>query len=123
MAMNECRVDAAGNRALEGVVRLSATDGFSAYIAAPAAASVQRRHPKVAVEIVAATRRATQQRSGLDLEVVVAEPGSERNRLGARSGIRLSDRDGSLPRRRQMGRGTDRPRPEAGWRKHRRHPR
>jgi DNA-binding transcriptional LysR family regulator len=56
------------------VVRISATDGFSAYIAAPAAAQVQRRHPKVAVEIVAATRRASQQRSGLDIEVVVGEP-------------------------------------------------
>ncbi len=63
-----------GSRSLEGVVRISATDGFSAYIAAPAAAQVQRRHPKVAVEIVAATRRATQQRSGLDIEVVVGEP-------------------------------------------------
>jgi DNA-binding transcriptional LysR family regulator len=63
-----------GVRTLEGVVRMSATDGFSAYVAAPAAAAVQRRHPKVAVEIVAATRRATQQRSGLDIEVVVGEP-------------------------------------------------
>ena len=62
------------SRALEGVVRMSATDGFSAYIAAPAAAKVQRRHPKVAVEIVAATRRASQQRSGLDIEVVVGQP-------------------------------------------------
>jgi DNA-binding transcriptional LysR family regulator len=61
-------------RTLEGVVRMSATDGFSAYIAAPAAAHVQRRHPGVTVEIVAATRRATQQRSGLDIEVVVGEP-------------------------------------------------
>jgi DNA-binding transcriptional LysR family regulator len=43
-------------------------------VAAPAAASVQNRHPRVAVEIVAATRRATQQRSGLDIEVVVGEP-------------------------------------------------
>lgn len=63
-----------GARTLEGVVRISATDGFSAYIAAPAAAHVQRRHSGVAVEIVAATRRATQQRSGLDIEVVVGEP-------------------------------------------------
>ncbi|MDY6995181.1 MAG: LysR family transcriptional regulator [Actinomycetota bacterium] len=63
-----------GRRALEGVVRISATDGFSAYIAAPAAAAVQRSHPKVAVEIVAATRRASQQRSGLDVEIVVGEP-------------------------------------------------
>jgi DNA-binding transcriptional LysR family regulator len=63
-----------GRRALEGVVRLSATDGFSAYIAAPAAAQVQRDHPRVAVEIVAATRRVSQHRSGLDVEVVVGEP-------------------------------------------------
>ena len=63
-----------GRPALEGVVRMSATDGFSAYIAAPAAAAVQRRHPRVAVEIVTLTRRATQQRSGLDIEVVVGEP-------------------------------------------------
>ncbi|WP_237166675.1 LysR family transcriptional regulator [Mycolicibacterium hippocampi] len=73
-AVRSLAVDAGGRRALEGVVRISATDGFSAYIAAPAAAAVQRNHPKVAVEIVAATRRATQQRSGLDVEVVVGEP-------------------------------------------------
>ncbi|PRC51860.1 LysR family transcriptional regulator, partial [Mycobacterium sp. ITM-2017-0098] len=76
-AVRSLATDAAGHRALEGVVRISATDGFSAYIAAPAAAAagaVQRRHPGVAVEIVAATRRATQQRSGLDIEVVVGEP-------------------------------------------------
>lgn len=59
---------------IEGVVRLSATDGFSAYIAAPAAARVQTMHPKVAVEIVAVTRRASPQRSGLDIEIVVGEP-------------------------------------------------
>jgi DNA-binding transcriptional LysR family regulator len=73
-AVRSLTTDTAGQRALEGVVRISATDGFSAYIAAPAAAAVQREHPKVAVEIVAATRRATQQRSGLDIEVVVGEP-------------------------------------------------
>lgn len=63
-----------GTRRLEGVVRISATDGFSAYIAAPAAAQVQRRHPRLAVEIVTATRRASQQRSSLDLEIVVGAP-------------------------------------------------
>lgn len=60
--------------ALEGVVRISATDGFSAYIAAPAAARVQRAHPRVSMEIVAVTRRASQQRSGLDIEIVVGQP-------------------------------------------------
>lgn len=65
---------AAGTRQLEGVVRISATDGFSAYIAAPAAARVQRRHPRLTVEIVTAVRRASQQRSSLDLEIVVGMP-------------------------------------------------
>jgi DNA-binding transcriptional LysR family regulator len=73
-AVGSLAADSGGVRTLEGVVRISATDGFSAYIAAPAAARVQRRHPNVAVEIVAATRRASQQRSGLDVEVVVGKP-------------------------------------------------
>ncbi|WP_231976857.1 LysR family transcriptional regulator [Mycobacterium sp. E740] len=85
-AVRSLAVDTAGDRALEGVVRISATDGFSAYIAAPAAAQVQRQHPKVAVEIVATTRPATQQRSGLDVEVVVGEPKVHRARA-----IRLGD--------------------------------
>lgn len=59
---------------LTGVVRISATDGFSAYIAAPAVAALQRRHPSLRVEIVTVTRRALQHRSGLDIEIVVGEP-------------------------------------------------
>jgi len=59
---------------LSGVVRMSATDGFSAYIAAPAVAALQRQHPNLSVEIVTVTRRALQHRSGLDIEVVVGEP-------------------------------------------------
>ncbi|WP_159843471.1 LysR family transcriptional regulator [Nocardia sp. CY41] len=73
-AVKSLAADESGNRVLEGVVRISATDGFSAYIAAPAAAEVRRRHPKISVEIVATTRRASQQRSGLDLEIVVGRP-------------------------------------------------
>ncbi|MFD3747757.1 LysR family transcriptional regulator [Nocardia sp. NPDC058633] len=64
----------AGERILEGVVRISATDGFSAYLAAPTAARVQRSHPGIAVDLIAATRRASTQRTGLDLEVVVGKP-------------------------------------------------
>ncbi|MGV0790380.1 LysR family transcriptional regulator [Mycolicibacterium sp. XJ1819] len=85
-AVRSLAVDTGGERILEGVVRISATDGFSAYIAAPAAAQVQRKHPGVAVEIVAATQRATQQRSGLDVEVVVGEPKVHRAKA-----IRLGD--------------------------------
>jgi DNA-binding transcriptional LysR family regulator len=85
-AVRQLAAASEGSRKLEGVVRMSATDGFSAYIAAPAAAQVQRNHPAVAVEIVATTRRATQQRSGLDIEVVVGEPQVHRARA-----IRLGD--------------------------------
>jgi DNA-binding transcriptional LysR family regulator len=57
-----------------GVVRMTATDGFSAYVASPAVARLRRRHPGLSVEIVTVTRQALQQRSGLDIEVVVGEP-------------------------------------------------
>ncbi|QTF72100.1 LysR family transcriptional regulator [Arthrobacter woluwensis] len=57
-----------------GVVRMTATDGFSAYIASPAVAALRRTHPGLAVELVTVTRRAQQQRSGVDIEVVVGEP-------------------------------------------------
>ena len=65
-------------RRLSGVVRLSATDGFSAYVAAPAVAELQREHPKLTVEIITVTRPALLQRSGLDIEVVVGEPRAHR---------------------------------------------
>ncbi|MBG6237764.1 DNA-binding transcriptional LysR family regulator [Mycetocola sp. CAN_C7] len=65
-------------QSLSGVVRLSATDGFSAYIAAPAVAELQREHPNLTVEIVTVTRPALQHRSGLDIEVVVGEPHAHR---------------------------------------------
>ncbi|WP_368499429.1 LysR family transcriptional regulator [Herbiconiux sp. A18JL235] len=64
----------AATPSLSGVVRMSATDGFSALIAAPAVAALQREHPQLRVEIVTVTRRALQQRSGLDIEVVVGRP-------------------------------------------------
>lgn len=57
-----------------GVVRLTATDGFSAYVAAPAVAALRREHPELGVEVVTVTRRAMSQRSGVDVEVVVGEP-------------------------------------------------
>lgn len=59
---------------ISGVVRISATDGFSAFIIAPAISRLRRKHPNLSVEIVNVTRRALQHRSGLDLEVVVGEP-------------------------------------------------
>ncbi|GAA1859531.1 hypothetical protein GCM10009813_20840 [Brevibacterium marinum] len=46
---------------------MTATDGFSAYVAAPAVGKLRRRHPGLSVEIVTVTRQALQQRSGLDM--------------------------------------------------------
>jgi len=66
--------DGAAPDPVAGVVRMTATDGFSAYIAAPAVAGLRREHPGLSVEVVTMTRRALQQRSGLDIEVVVGEP-------------------------------------------------
>jgi DNA-binding transcriptional LysR family regulator len=59
---------------LTGLIRLSATDGFSGYIAAPAMAALRERHPGLALEIVAVTRQASRQRAAADLEVVVGRP-------------------------------------------------
>jgi DNA-binding transcriptional LysR family regulator len=64
----------AGGGELSGIIRLSATDGFSAYVAAPAMAELRRRHPGVSLQIVAQTRQAAVHRSGVDLEVVVGRP-------------------------------------------------
>jgi DNA-binding transcriptional LysR family regulator len=73
-AMQGLSESARSSEELSGVVRMSATDGFSAYIAAPAVATLRRRHPGLSVEIITVTRRAMQHRSGLDIEVVVGEP-------------------------------------------------
>jgi DNA-binding transcriptional LysR family regulator len=69
-----------GTAELNGVIRLSATDGFSAVIAAPAMAALRRQHPGISLQIVAQTRQASLHRSGVDLEVVVGRPEVRRAR-------------------------------------------
>lgn len=64
----------AGGAELTGAIRLSATDGFSAFVAVPAMAALRRRHPGVSLEVIAQTRQAAVHRSGVDLEVVVGRP-------------------------------------------------
>ncbi|MEO8261039.1 MAG: LysR family transcriptional regulator [Pseudolysinimonas sp.] len=59
---------------LRGLIRLSATDGFSGYIASPAMARLRRDHPELTLEIITGTRQAAPQRAGADLEVVVGRP-------------------------------------------------
>lgn len=53
-----------------GVVRVHVSDAFGAHIAGPAVVNLQRDHPRLKVELLSATRRASRNRSGVDLEVV-----------------------------------------------------
>ncbi|MFJ5697763.1 LysR family transcriptional regulator [Arthrobacter sp. NPDC093139] len=59
------------NNALSGLVRISTSDGFGAEFVAPALVRLQRRNPQLNVEMLSATRKVSQNRSGVDLEVVV----------------------------------------------------
>lgn len=59
-----------GEDILSGVVRVSTSDGFGAFIATPALVRLQKKHPSLRVELLSATRRLSQNRSGVDIEVV-----------------------------------------------------
>jgi DNA-binding transcriptional LysR family regulator len=72
-ALTGIREEETGER-LSGVIRLSATDGFSGFVAAPAMAALRRRQPDVSLELVATTRQASQHPVGSDLQVVVGRP-------------------------------------------------
>lgn len=74
MIMSALSADDEQEELLEDVVRISTPDAFAIFVAAPAAARLRQKHPQVAIEIISAPRRATVQRSGLDVEVVVGEP-------------------------------------------------
>ena len=56
---------------LSGLVRISTPDGFGAEFVAPALVRLQQGHPQLNVEMLSATRKVSQNRSGVDLEVVV----------------------------------------------------
>jgi len=56
---------------LAGLVRISTPDGFGAEFVTPALVRLQREHPQLNVEVLSATRKVSQNRSGVDLEVVV----------------------------------------------------
>lgn len=59
---------------LHGMVRISAPDAFTSVFLAPAMAALRREHPLLAVELLSATQRVRQNRSGVDLEIVVGRP-------------------------------------------------
>ncbi|WP_026533230.1 LysR family transcriptional regulator [Arthrobacter sp. H41] len=57
--------------ALSGLARVSTPDGFGSRFVTPALIRLQRDHPRLNIEIFSATRKVSQNRSGVDLEVVV----------------------------------------------------
>lgn len=61
-------------RGLTGVVRLATPDAFGTQFAVPALVHLRRRHPGLATELMTATQRVKQHRSGVDIEVTVGEP-------------------------------------------------
>jgi len=64
------RITRTGNQ-LAGLVRIATPDGFGAAFVAPALVRLQQDHPLLNVEMLSATRKVSQNRSGVDLEVVV----------------------------------------------------
>lgn len=67
------RADAAAS-GLTGVVRLATPDGFGTQFAVPALVRLRREHPGLATELITATQRLKQHRSGVDIEVTVGQP-------------------------------------------------
>lgn len=59
---------------LSGLVRVAAPDAFTALYLVPALAPLQEAHPGLAFELISATQRVRQHRSGVDIEVAVGRP-------------------------------------------------
>jgi len=73
-AVSRISENTAKDSSLSAVVRISATDGFSAYVITQAVAQCRLTYPRIRVEVLTATRPALQRRSGLDIEIVVGKP-------------------------------------------------
>ncbi|MFG2953619.1 LysR family transcriptional regulator [Streptomyces sp. NPDC048291] len=77
-ALNRVVDRAAGqdSPSLHGTVRVSAPDGFGTVFATPALVRVRRRHPRLQVELITATRQLALHPSGFDLALVIGVPSS-----------------------------------------------
>lgn len=64
----------AGETGMTGLVRIAAPDAFTALYAVPAIAPLQEANPGLAFELLSATQRVRQHRSGVDIEVAVGRP-------------------------------------------------
>lgn len=65
---------AATDAGLSGVVRLATPDGFGTGFGVPALVRLHEQHPDLRTELITATQRLKQHRSGVDIEVTVGQP-------------------------------------------------
>lgn len=68
-----------GRGQLQGAVRVASPDGYAIHWLVPAVTRLQRGHPRLDLELITATQRAREARSGVDLEVVVGRPAVRRS--------------------------------------------
>lgn len=73
------RIDAHSNSALSGTIRLACPQAFALEYAVPALTELQGQHPGLQIELITATQRARQYRSGVDIEIVVGRPDAPRS--------------------------------------------
>ena len=57
--------------ALAGLVRVATTDAVGAVFVTPSLVRLQQQNPQLSIEMLSATRKVSQNRSGVDLEIVV----------------------------------------------------
>lgn len=57
-----------------GTVRIGSPEAFSGHIAVPVLTRLQNKYPELDIELFTSTQPARQNRSGLDLEIVVGKP-------------------------------------------------
>ncbi|MCI4012292.1 LysR family transcriptional regulator [Brevibacterium sp. ZH18] len=73
------RIDARESSSLSGTIRLACPQAFALEFAVPALTQLQRSHPSLQIELITATQRARQYRSGVDIEIVVGRPDAPRS--------------------------------------------
>lgn len=73
------RIGSHSDSSISGTIRLACPQAFALGYAVPALTRLQRTHPGLQFELITATQRARQYRSGVDIEVVVGRPDAPRS--------------------------------------------
>lgn len=73
------RIDTHKSSSLTGTIRLACPQAFALEFAVPALTTLQLNHPGLQFELMTATQKARQYRSGVDIEVVVGRPNAPRS--------------------------------------------